>query len=113
MKLELQINPKAIKDNSINSEHSGVMITPPIDEDFWFYKVPVSDKQAVVGFPKFGVIGIGFQHELDWNRNLPSTAPSETIYEHIEPNKDDDSIPRDRCIEAIRMIQDAVLNIRN
>jgi hypothetical protein len=89
-------------------EIGGAMITPPIDEHYWAYRVRVSDKQAIVGFPKFMTVDIGFAVEEDWNTNLPYTLPADQIYEHIAHNKGDDSISRDNCIRAIQLIQDAV-----
>lgn len=82
------------------------MLTPAIGEDYWILRVPVSENQAVVAFPKFGVVGIGFQQEEDWNTNLPSSCSAEEIYEHIEHNKGDETIPIARCVQAIRMIQE-------
>jgi hypothetical protein len=38
---------------------AAVMLTPLIDEDYWAYRVQLSDEQAIVGFPKFGTVGIG------------------------------------------------------
>ncbi|MFD7661308.1 hypothetical protein [Streptomyces sp. NPDC059788] len=85
-----------------------LMMTPPVGEDYWTYRVRVSDQQAVICFPKFGTVGIGFAVEEDWNANLPYTSDAEQIYEHIEHNKGDDAISREDCLAAIRMIQDAV-----
>lgn len=81
---------------------------PPVGEDYWLYRVRVADGQAVVGFPKFSTVGIGFAVETDWNTNLPYTCDTVEIYEHIEHNRGDESIRREDCIEAIRMIQNAV-----
>lgn len=90
-----------------------VMITPALDEDYWSYRVIVGEHQAVVGFPKFTTIGIGFAVEdADWNTNLPYTVETERIWEHIKHNKGDDLIPDEWCIEAIRLIQQAVLEDR-
>lgn len=108
MKLQLQVNQNAIADTTRGLAASGVLLTPAIGESFWLYRVPVSDGQAVVGFPKFGVIGVGFQHEEDWNTNLPSGTDAVEIYEHIRHNKGDAKIPRERCVQAIRLIQTAV-----
>lgn len=109
MKLSLIINSKALRDDTRALASRGILVTPAIDESFWLYKVDVSDKQAIVGFPKFGVIGIGFQHEHDnWNTNLPSDVPAEGIYNHIKCNKGDKKIPKSRCIKAIQLIKDAV-----
>ena len=87
---------------------SVVMVTPLIDEAYWSYRVRLTEKQAVVGFPKFGLIGIGFAVEEDWNTNLPSTCDTQAIADHIMHNKGDDAIPESSVIEAIRLIQDAV-----
>ena len=37
-----------------------LMVTPALSESYWAYRVKLSDKQAMLGFPKFGTIGIGF-----------------------------------------------------
>lgn len=83
-------------------------LTPPINEDYWAYRVRVADGQAIVGFPKFSSVGIGFAVEEDWNTNFPYTADADEIYEHIEHNRGDDAITREVCVAAIRLIQDAV-----
>jgi hypothetical protein len=84
------------------------MLTPPVGEDYWAYRVRVADGQAIVGFPKFLTIGIGFAVEdADWNTNLPFTCDAAEIYEHIAHNAGDEAITREVCVEAIRMIQDA------
>lgn len=85
-----------------------VAITPAIDEDYWAYRVRLSEAQAIVGFPKFFTIGIGFAQEEDWNTNLPYACGTEEIYDHIAHNKGDDSISREDCLTAIRMIQEAI-----
>jgi hypothetical protein len=92
---------------------SVLMVTPPINEDYWLFRVKVSEDQSIVGFPKFGIIGIGFaKEEADWNTNLPSQTPALQIFNHISHNKGDDSIPDARCIQAIEMIQEAVKQLR-
>lgn len=96
------------KDQQNNTGQVGpIMITPPIDEDYWTYRVQLAGKQAILGFPKFGTIGIGFAVEEDWNTNLPYTCGTEEIYEHIEHNKGDDAITREDCLAAIKLVQDA------
>lgn len=85
-----------------------VSMTPRIDEDYWAYRVVLSEKQAIVGFPKFGTIGIGFAVEDDWNTNLPYSSATETIFEHIRHNKGDDSISDDDVRAAIEMVRQAV-----
>lgn len=83
-------------------------VAPLVNDDYWSYRVKLSDTQAIVGFPKYLLVGIGFAQEEDWNTNLPSTCAAEDIYDHIECNKGDDAITREDCIAAIRMIQDAI-----
>ena len=67
----------------------------------------LSEIQAIVGFPKFFTVGIGFAQEEDWNTNLPFTCDADEIYEHIAHNEGDDSISREDCIAAIRLVQEA------
>lgn len=92
----------------LGNEHVAIAITPPLDEDFWSYRVKVSDRQAVVGFPKFFTIGIGFAEEEDWNTNFPYTCDADEIFEHIKHNKGDESIADEDVREAIRLIQAAI-----
>jgi hypothetical protein len=83
------------------------MLTPPITEDYWEYRVVVGEGQAIVGFPKFFTIGIGFAVEEDWNTNLPYTSDADDIWNHIKHNKGDRSITKADCLAAIRMVQEA------
>lgn len=85
-----------------------VMICPPVDADYWTFRVKVSDRQAVVGFPKFLTIGIGFAIEdADWNTNLPYRCGPQEIWDHIKKNKGDDTIPDELCQRAIEMVVSA------
>lgn len=90
------------------AEIGAALLTPPIDEDYWAYRVRLTDTQAIVAFPKFFTVGIGFAREEDWNTNLPYTCDAEEIFQHIEHNKGDDAISDEDCIAAIRMIQGAI-----
>ncbi|HQV15711.1 MAG TPA: hypothetical protein PK620_12405 [Denitromonas sp.] len=101
--MHLEYNSNVVKSNGVIG--NSVAITPPIDENFWMMRVPVSDRQAVVCFPKFFTVGIGFQHEEDWNTNLPWTCGAAEIYEHIKHNKGDDGIADADCVKAIEMLQ--------
>jgi len=103
--MELKLEVKGQADGSHLAP--GIMWTPDIGEDYWRYRVRLSETQAMLGFPKFGTIGIGFAVEEDWNTNLPYTVDAERIYDHIARNKGDDAISREDCITAIRMIQAA------
>lgn len=87
------------------------LISPITDEDYWSYRVRLSERQAVVGFSKFSTIGIGFAIEdTDWNTNLPWTSPTKRIVDHIWCNVGDESITRADVTRAVAMIQDAVKN---
>lgn len=89
-----------------------MMMTPAVHPGYWSYRVAVSEKQAIVAFPKFETIGVGFQYEETWNTNLPWTCDPETIFDHIRINKCEldlwETIPDALCLEAIKMIQDAI-----
>lgn len=85
-----------------------MLVTPPIGEDYWLFRVKVSDKQAIIGFPKFFTIGIGFAVEdADWNTNLPYTCDAKRILDHIQANKGSASIPDALCLAAIELVQQA------
>lgn len=103
VKLQVQFNANKIEDDGVVSPN--LMFTPPINEDYWLMRVPLSETQAVVCFPKFFTIGIGFQKERDWNTNLPWSEDAESIFRHIRHNKGNKSIKDADCIEAIRMLQ--------
>lgn len=107
--MKLTLESKNQRDGTVRlgSPTAMVELTPMVDEDYWTYRVVLSPTQAILGFPKFSTIGIGFAEEEDWNTNLPYTCPAEQIYEHIEHNKGDDAITREDCLAAIRMIQEA------
>lgn len=91
----------------VDAANSRLLMSPPLGEDYWLYRVRLSDRQAIVGFPKFLTIGIGFAVEEDWNTNLPYRMPAEEIFDHIKHNKGNDDISDADCIAAIRLIQDA------
>ena len=91
-----------------------VAFTPPIGENYWCYRVRLSDKQAVVGFPKFNTIGVGFAVEkADWNTNLPYHVPVEKLFQHIKHNKGSRKIKDADVRTAIAMIQAAAMADRN
>jgi hypothetical protein len=96
------------KDQPDDTQYVGpIALWPNVTDDYWEYRVRLSDRQAIVGFPKFGTIGIGFAVEEDWNTNLPYTTPAERIYAHIKHNKGDDAISDEDCIAAIELIREA------
>lgn len=89
-----------------------VMMTPLIEPDYWSYRVRLTEGQAVVGFPKFSTIGIGFAEEEDWNTNLPYTCDAEEIRRHIWHNRGDDAITPQAVDRAIELIQAAACRDR-
>ena len=85
-------------------------LTPPIDETYWLARVAISKNNAVVCFPKFSAIGIGFQVEkADWNSNLPYNCPTMEIYDHISANAGRGAKPSD-IIKAIQMLREWAAN---
>ena len=119
MKLTIEVNQASEEiqragDKSSLSLPNGntVSITPPVGEDFWLLRVRVSKNQAIVAFPKFGTIGIGFSKEEDWNTNLPYQCSGHKIWNHIKHNKGRG--PKDAdCIAAIAMLQSECHKLRN
>jgi hypothetical protein len=95
-------------------ENVVMMFGPLVGEDYWQYRVKITDTQAVVGFPKYNTIGIGFQvEEADPNTNLPFTELAEQITDHIWHNHGP-SIPEDEdwkitVTAAIAIIQNAII----
>lgn len=108
--LKLEINQKLIRSNDEHKLPSGgvVLMTPCIDEDYWTLRVKLTKTQAIVGFPKFYTIGVGFAKETDWNTNLPYSCGTEELFNHIKDNKRYKSISDEDCKKAISMIQAAV-----
>jgi len=108
--MKTEVNSNFVEDSQVKSlAIKGILITPPIGEDYWLYKVQLTKDQAVIGFPKFGVIGIGFLVEKgSWNTNLPSNCDAETIYNHIKCNKGNTNIKKQDCIKAIKLIQNTI-----
>jgi len=111
--MELTLERRDRQDKTPTFGGGLIMMTPAIDEDYWAYRVRLSDEQAIVGFPKFGTIGIGFAVEEDWNTNLPYTCETGEIFEHIKHNKGDDSIAEDDVRWAIALVQDAAREDRD
>ena len=87
---------------------SVLMMTPGIKPDYWMYRVTLYLGQAIVGFPKFGTVGIGFAEEEDWNTNLPYTSTAQEIADHIWHNHKYAQITRPMVEQAIALIQAAI-----
>jgi hypothetical protein len=105
MKVEVNHQFKKAVDSVSFANGSVVMFTPPLDSSYWIARVRLFKDQAIVCFPKFGVIGCGLAQEKDWNTNLPLDNPAERIFEHIKHNKKYSKIKDEDCVEAIRLLQ--------
>lgn len=82
-----------------------VMFAPSVGQDYWLFRVKLFKDQAILGFPKFSTIGIGFAiEETDSNTNLPYSLFPEQIYSHIKANKKYDEITKEECIQAIKLV---------
>ncbi len=113
MKLILEVSDKGLPNQGIIGG-TGIMITPPVNEDYWYFRVRLNKAgQAIVGFPKFGGIGIGFAQEEDWNSNLPFACAAPYIYKHIRYNKGSRNIAKATCISAIEMVREAARRFTN
>lgn len=115
MKLQLEINSNFKSDKDTDAlATKGILITPPVGENYWLFRVKVSKKQAIVGFPKFGTVGIGFAKETDWNTNLPYQCTTDEIYNHIKHNLGKGNFSNSihtRIKQAIAMVQDAAKTV--
>ena len=110
--MQVEINANFVKANdSMQIDSTLLVITPPLNEDYWLFRVKLFEDQAIVGFPKFGTIGIGFAQEEDWNTNLPYTCNTQQIYDHIKHNKQYEQITDEQGLEAIRLIQEAIKSL--
>lgn len=109
MKTTIEVNSKFARAGDSLVDPAGeihMMITPPLDEDYFIARVVLHRDQAIVIFPKFGTIGCGFAQEKDWNTNLPIRLPSNKIYNHIKHNKKYREITKKQCLQAIDMLRD-------
>lgn len=86
-----------------------ILVTPAVgQEDYWVYRVKLSDEQAIIAFPKFFTLGIGFAKEEDWNTNLPYSCETDKIYNHIKHNKGNKAIKAANVRRAIKLIQETI-----
>ncbi|MCX6304396.1 MAG: hypothetical protein NT040_05475 [Bacteroidetes bacterium] len=92
-------------DDTFSFGKNVVMFTPSVGKDYWLFRVKLFKDQAIIGFPKFSTIGIGFAIEdADSNTNLPYSLFPEQIYSHIKANKKYDEITKEDCIQAIALV---------
>jgi hypothetical protein len=86
-----------------------IMFTPAINKEYYIMRVNLYKDQSLVAFPKFGLIGIGFAQESDWNTNLPYQTDIEYLYKHIRCNKKYKAITKQMCLEGLKLLQEACL----
>ena len=110
--MKIAVNTKYVDKTIIIGKDRTIMMTPPIDEDYWYFKVNLFKEQSIVAFPKFGTMGVGFQHEEDWNTNLPFTCDAKEICNHIWHNRKYEEITKDQVIKAINLIQTACKSLK-
>lgn len=104
--MDVEINKNFVKtDTDVKFGRSIVMVAPPVDEDYWIFRAKLFKDQAVVAFPKFSGIAIGFAQEEDWNTNLPCECQPEVIFNHIKHNKKYSEISNEKCLEALKSIR--------
>ena len=106
--LKIEINEQFAAKNNIFDLGDGVsiVIAPlELNESYWLYRVKLFKDQAIIAFPKFSTVAIGFAQETDWNTNLPYKCSTEVIYSHIKQNKKYNEITDDECLTAIKLIQ--------
>ena len=88
-----------------------IMFTPAINKEYYIMRVVLYKDQALVAFPKFGLIGVGFAiEEGSWNTNLPYQVEAERLYRHIRINKKYRAITKQTCLEGLKMLQEACAN---
>jgi len=108
MALTLERRNQQDKTITVSSGDAAVLLAPVLGDDYWTYRVCLTEANAVVGFPKFGTIGIGFAVEEDRNTNLPYLRCStEEIVEHIWRNRGDERITKEMVTQAVDMIRAA------
>jgi hypothetical protein len=115
MTIKVEVNSAFARANDIIATPSrAIALTPPLDGDYWAYRVKLKHGQAIVAFPKFFTIGCGFaMEETDWNTNLPISCPTMEIFNHIKCNKKYKDIKNLDCIAAIEAIKAAIAEVAN
>ena len=106
LELEYRDNFRKVTD-SFAKDKLSIIVTPPIDEDYWIFRVKLFKDQAIIAFPKFNTMGIGFAIEDDWNTNLPYQSETKSICNHIWCNRKYNEITKATCIRAIKILQKA------
>ena len=94
--------------DTIKTNGGIIMFTPSINSEYYIMRVVLYKDQALVAFPKFGLIGVGFAiEEGSWNTNLPYQVEAERLYRHIRRNKKYRAITKQTCLEGLKLLQEA------
>lgn len=104
--VEVNANFAKAEDEFVAKGGVPVMVTPPLDEDYFIARVRLCRDQAVQVFPKFGIVGCGFAQEEDWNTNLPIACSAGRIAGHIWRNRKYKRITREQVVAAILALQE-------
>jgi hypothetical protein len=103
MQLELQTRDQ--QDRSlIHTPFAPLSLGTSGGDDYWAYRVVLTERQAVIGFPVHGTIGIGFASG-ETGVHLPYRAMTDQIMRHIGKYKGDPEIPDEAVRAAIVLIQ--------
>ena len=100
-KLKLEVNEKIVPSKDVvlvgkGKQTQAILTTPDISPDYWIFRVNLCKDQAIIAFPKFGCIAVGFAVEdANWNTNLPidNIDRAQEIFDHIKENKKYSEIP--------------------
>lgn len=107
MGLTLEINKNSIdKTNYYSSGDNCIMVCPPTDENYWVFRVNLYKDQSVLGFLKYGLIGVGMAWEENSNTNLPTNSGVNRISNHIKCNKKYKNITLSMIKKAVQLIID-------
>lgn len=74
----------------------------------WLFRVDVGGGQAVIGFPKYTTIGVGFEQEPEsGNTNLPYTTPAKALLNHSWCNRGGMTATPEEALRAFELVQEA------
>lgn len=105
MAVHLDLQTRDQQDRSLIHTSLGVLsLGTSGGDDYWTYRVPLTERQAVIGFPVHGTTGIGFATG-ETGVHLPYRAGTEQIMRHIGKYKGDPEIPDEAVRAAIVLIQ--------
>jgi hypothetical protein len=109
--MELKLERKTQRDDTLQA--GGLALSPRLGENYWVYRVRVGGGQAILGFPKFRTIAVGFAIEdYDHNTNLPFRCSTAVIWEHIRHNRGPATATVEEMKAAIELICEAAATER-